>query len=160
MNREPGRRLPVVVKSLGVVSFFNDLASEMIYPLIPAFITSLGGSAISLGLFDGISEALAAAAKLWSGFLADRPRLRRPMILAGYGIAALTRPVIGATTAAWQMITLRATDRIGKGIRTPPRDAVIADAVPADTRGRAFGFHRTMDHAGAVVGPLVAWLLL
>ena len=132
----------------------------MIYPLIPALVTSLGGGAVSLGLFDGVSEALSAAAKLWSGFLADRPRLRRPLILAGYGIAAVTRPVIGATTAAWQVITLRATDRVGKGLRTPPRDAVIADAVLSDMLGRAFGFHRAMDHAGAVVGPLVAWLLL
>ncbi|MSR07132.1 MAG: MFS transporter [Gemmatimonadetes bacterium] len=157
---ESERGLPPVVKSLGLVSFFNDLASEMIYPLIPALVASLGGGALSLGLFDGISEALSAAAKLWSGFLADRPRLRRPLILAGYGIAAVTRPVIGATTAAWQVIALRATDRVGKGLRTPPRDAVIADAVTPDMRGRAFGFHRAMDHAGAVVGPLVAWLLL
>jgi len=158
--RSEKARLPPVVKSLGLVSFFNDLASEMMYPLIPALVMSLGGGAISLGLFDGISEGLSAAAKLWAGFLSDRPRLRRPLILAGYGIAAVTRPVIGATTAAWQVISLRATDRIGKGLRTPPRDAVIADATSAEMRGRAFGFHRAMDHAGAVVGPLVAWALL
>src|SRR5258706_5293806 len=97
-----GERLAPVVKSLGVVSLFNDLASEMMYPLIPALVISLGGGAISLGLFDGISEALSAAAKLWAGFLADRPQWRRPLILAGYGIAAVTRPGIGATTAGWQ----------------------------------------------------------
>src|SRR5262245_48396698 len=153
-------RLPPVVKSLGVVSFFNDLASEMIYPLIPALLMSLGGGAVSLGLFDGISDALSALAKLWAGFLADRPKWRRPLIALGYGVAALTRPVIGVTTAAWQVITLRATDRLGKGLRTPPRDALIADASSATIRGRAFGFHRSMDHAGAVVGPLVAWVLL
>ncbi len=154
-------KLPPIVKSLGAVSFFNDLASEMIYPLIPALVTrTLGGGAISLGLFDGISEAVASLAKLWAGWLADRPRWRRPLVIGGYLVAAVTRPVIGATTAAWQVIALRATDRVGKGIRTPPRDAVIADASPPAIRGRAFGFHRTMDHAGAVIGPLVAWALL
>jgi MFS family permease len=156
----PGR-LPPVVKSLGAVSFFNDLASEMIYPLIPALVTrTLGGGAISLGLFDGISELGASLAKLWAGWLADHPRWRRPLVIGGYLVAAVTRPVIGATSAAWQVIALRATDRIGKGIRTPPRDAVIADATAPEMRGRAFGFHRAMDHAGAVVGPLLAWVLL
>jgi MFS family permease len=155
------QRLPAVVKQLGAVSFFNDLASEMIYPLIPALITrTLGGGAISLGLFDGISEAVASLAKLGAGWLADHPRWRRPLVVGGYLLAAVTRPVIGATTAAWQVIALRATDRVGKGVRTPPRDAVIADATPQAMHGRAFGFHRAMDHAGAVLGPLVAWALL
>ena len=154
-------RLPPVVKRLGAVSFFNDLASEMIYPLIPALITrTLGGGAVSLGLFDGISEAVASLAKLWAGWLADHPRWRRPLVVGGYLIAAVTRPVIGATTAAWQVIALRATDRVGKGIRNPPRDAVIADATLPAMHGRAFGFHRAMDHAGAVLGPLLAWVLL
>jgi MFS family permease len=155
------QKLPPVVKSLGAVSFFNDLASEMIYPLIPALVTrTLGGGAISLGLFDGISEAVASLAKLWAGWLADHPRWRRPLVIGGYLVAAVTRPVIGATSAAWQVIALRATDRIGKGVRTPPRDAVIADATVPAMRGRAFGFHRAMDHAGAVVGPVLAWVLL
>jgi len=154
-------RLPPVVKQLGAVSFFNDLASEMIYPLIPALVTrTLGGGAISLGLFDGISEAVASLAKLWAGWLADHPRWRRPLVVGGYLVAAVTRPVIGATSAAWQVITLRALDRVGKGVRTPPRDAVVADAASAEIRGRAFGFHRAMDHAGAVAGPVVAWVLL
>jgi MFS family permease len=154
-------KLPPVVKSLGAVSFFNDLASEMIYPLIPALVTrTLGGGAVSLGLFDGISELTASLAKLWAGWLADHPRWRRPLVVGGYLVAAVTRPVIGATSAAWQVIALRATDRIGKGIRTPPRDAVIADATAPAMRGRAFGFHRAMDHSGAVVGPLLAWVLL
>jgi hypothetical protein len=154
-------RLPPVVKQLGAVSFFNDLASEMIYPLIPALITrTLGGGAVSLGLFDGISEAVASLAKLGAGWLADHPRWRRPLVVGGYLIAAVTRPVIGATTAAWQVIALRATDRVGKGIRNPPRDAVIADATSPAMHGRAFGFHRAMDHGGAVLGPLLAWVLL
>ncbi|MBI2404236.1 MAG: MFS transporter [Gemmatimonadetes bacterium] len=156
-----GNKLPALVKSLGAVSFFNDLASEMIYPLIPALVTrTLGGGAISLGLFDGISELTASLAKLWAGWLADRPRWRRPLVIAGYLVAAVTRPVIGATSAAWQVIALRAADRVGKGVRTPPRDAVIADVAPPEMRGRAFGFHRAMDHAGAVVGPLLAAALL
>src|SRR3989304_6056736 len=146
-------KLPPVVKSLGAVSFFNDLASEMIYPLIPALVTrTRGGGAVSLGLFDGISELTASLAKLWAGWLADHPRWRRPLVVGGYLVAAVTRPVIGATSAAWQVIALRATDRIGEGGRTPPRDPGV--------RGRAFGFHRAMDHSGAVVGPLLAWVLL
>ncbi|MBI4420818.1 MAG: MFS transporter [Gemmatimonadetes bacterium] len=153
----PAPRLPPVVKSLGLVSFFNDFASEMMYPLIPAFVTGLGGGAISLGLLDGISDAVASGAKLWAGWLADRPRWRRPLVVGGYLVAAVARPVIGVASVAWQVIGLRATDRVGKGIRTPPRDAVIADATAPAMRGRAFGFHRAMDHAGAVVGPLVAW---
>lgn len=161
MTRPPQPKLPPVVKQLGAVSFFNDLASEMIYPLIPALITrTLGGGAISLGLFDGISEAVASLAKLWAGWLADHPRWRRPLVVSGYLVAAVTRPVIGATSAAWQVIALRAADRVGKGIRTPPRDAVIADATSPRMHGRAFGFHRAMDHAGAVLGPLLAWALL
>lgn len=161
MASSTASRLPPVVKQLGAVSFFNDLASEMIYPLIPALITrTLGGGAISLGLFDGISEAVASLAKLGAGWLADHPRWRRPLVVGGYLIAAVTRPVIGATTAAWQVIALRATDRVGKGIRNPPRDAVIADATSPSMHGRAFGFHRAMDHAGAVLGPLLAWALL
>src|SRR3989304_10196473 len=155
------QKLPAVVKSLGAVSFFNDLASEMISPLIPALVTrTLGGGAVSLGLCDGISELTASLAKLWAGWLADPPRWRRPLVIGGYLVAAVTRPVIGATSAAWQVIALRATDRIGKGVRTPPRDAVIADATAPAMRGRAVGFHRAMDHSGAVVGPLLAWVLL
>jgi MFS family permease len=132
----------------------------MIYPLLPALITALGGGAISLGLLDGISDAISAGAKLWAGRLADRVRLRRGLVIAGYAIATAARPIIGVAGHAWQVIVLRATDRIGKGIRTPPRDAVIADATSREIRGRAFGFHRSMDHAGAVVGPLVAWALI
>ena len=157
---ESKEHLPPVVKSLGFVSFFNDLASEMVYPLIPALVTALGGGALSLGLLDGISDAISAGAKLWAGRLADQTRLRRPLIVGGYFLAAITRPVIGVAGRAWQVIVLRATDRIGKGIRNPPRDAVIADATSPEMRGRAFGFHRSMDHAGAVVGPLVAWALI
>jgi MFS family permease len=159
-NHEGGR-LPKVVKQFGIVSFLNDMASEMVYPLLPALITArLGGGAIALGALDGISDAVAAGVKLVSGRLADRRRLRRPLIVAGYAVAALVRPLMGWASAAWQVIALRAADRLGKGARNPPRDAVIADASSPSIRGRAFGFHRSMDHAGAVVGPLLAWILL
>lgn len=154
-------RIPAVVKQLGIVSFCNDLASEMVYPLLPALVTTkLGAGAVSLGALDGISEAMSAVVKWFSGRLADRAGWRRPLVIAGYGLAALSRPVMGIAGAAWHVIGLRATDRLGKGARTPPRDAVIADATRPDLRGRAFGYHRGMDHAGAVAGPLVAWVMI
>ncbi len=160
-NGASRQRLPAVVRRLGVVSFFNDLASEMVYPLLPAFVTTqLGGGAITLGALDGVADAVAAGVKLVSGWLADRRWWRRPLVIGGYGIATLARPLIGLATSGWQVIALRATDRIGKGIRNPPRDAVIADAAHRSIRGRAFGFHRAMDHAGAMIGPLVAWGLI
>jgi MFS family permease len=158
--REP-RGLPPVVKALGAVSLFNDLASEMVYPLLPALVTrGLGAGALALGALDGIADAAASLVKLAAGRLGERRAWRRPLIVGGYAIAALTRPLMGLSAAAWQVVALRATDRVGKGARNPPRDTVIADAVPADLRGRAFGFHRAMDHAGAMVGPLVATALI
>jgi MFS family permease len=163
MNRQSGSvpSLPPIVKQLGVVSFLNDLASEMVYPLLPTLVTArLGGSAVALGLLDGIADAAAAVLKMASGWLGERPKLRRPLVTGGYAIATVTRPMIGLASSAWHVIALRATDRVGKGIRNPPRDTVIADATPAPLRGRAFGFHRSMDHAGAIVGPVVAWMLL
>lgn len=156
-----GPSLPPVVKKLGVVSFFNDLASEMVYPLLPHLVTAkLGAPALALGALDGIADAVSAAVKLASGRLADRTKLRGPLVIGGYCIAAVVRPCMGWASAAWQVIALRATDRLGKGVRNPPRDAVIADATDTALRGRAFGFHRAMDHAGAVVGPLIAWLMI
>jgi len=154
-------RLPKEVRLLGAVSLLNDFASEMIYPLLPAFVTGvLGGGAAALGALDGAAEFAAAFVKFGAGRLADRARRRGPLIVAGYAIAVLVRPVIAATAAAWQVIALRVVDRIGKGLRTPPRDALIADVTPPELRGRAFGLQRGMDHAGAVLGPLVAWWLL
>jgi len=149
------------VKLFGWVSLLNDFASEMIYPLLPAFVTGvLGGGPQALGALDGAAEFAAACVKLGAGRLADRPRLRGPMIVLGYFIAVVVRPVIAVTGAAWQVIGLRVVDRLGKGLRTPPRDALIADVTPAELRGRAFGLQRGMDHAGAVLGPILAWWLL
>src|ERR1051325_2042626 len=157
----PLLRLPRQVKLFGAVSLLNDFASEMVYPLLPAFITgALGGGALALGALDGAADAAAAFVKLISGRLADRPKRRGPLIVGGYLLAVLGRPVIAITAAAWQVVGLRVVDRLGKGLRTPPRDALIADATPAEIRGRAFGLQRGMDHVGAVIGPLVAWVVL
>ena len=156
-----GGGLPRQVKLFGAVSLLNDFASEMVYPLLPAFVTSvLGGGALALGALDGAADAAAALVKLLAGRLADRPERRGPLIVGGYFLAALVRPVIAITAAAWQVIGLRVVDRLGKGLRTPPRDALIADVTSAPLVGRAFGLQRGLDHVGAVIGPLVAWALL
>ncbi|HEX4633224.1 MAG TPA: MFS transporter [Gemmatimonadales bacterium] len=154
-------RLPRQAVLFGWVSLLNDFASEMVYPLLPAFVTGvLGGGAAALGTLDGLADLASALMKFLAGKLADRERRRGPLIVLGYFVAVVVRPVISLTGAAWQVIGLRVTDRIGKGIRTPPRDALIADVTPDHLRGRAFGLQRGMDHAGAVIGPLVAWYLL
>ena len=153
--------LPRQVKLFGVVSLLNDFASEMVYPLLPAFITGvLGGGAVALGALDGAADAAAALVKLVSGRLADRASRRGPLIVGGYFLAAAVRPVIALTAAAWQVVVLRVVDRLGKGLRTPPRDALVADVTPAPMVGRAFGLQRGLDHVGAVIGPLVAWVVL
>src|SRR2546422_5464264 len=157
----PSPWLPRQVKLFGWVSLLNDFASEMIYPLLPAFVTGvLGAGPQALGALDGAAEFAAAFVKLGAGRLADRVPLRGPMIVLGYFIAVVVRPVIAITGAAWQVIGLRVVDRLGKGLRTPPRDALIADVTSAGLRGRAFGLQRGMDHAGAVLGPILAWWLL
>jgi len=157
----PSPPLPRKVKLFGWVSLLNDFASEMIYPLLPAFVTGvLGAGPQALGALDGAAEFAAAFVKLGAGRMADRVPWRGPMIVLGYFIAVVVRPVIAITGAAWQVIGLRVVDRLGKGLRTPPRDALIADVTPAELRGRAFGLQRGMDHAGAVLGPILAWWLL
>ena len=161
MSNRPPPALPRQVKLFGTVSLLNDFASEMVYPLLPAFITGvLGGGAAALGALDGAADAAAALVKLVAGRLADRPSRRGPLIVGGYFLAAAVRPVIAVTAAAWQVIGLRVVDRLGKGLRTPPRDALIADVTPAPIVGRAFGLQRGLDHVGAVIGPLVAWVVL
>src|SRR5256712_12727947 len=153
--------LPRTVKLFGLVSLLNAFASEMIYPLLPAFVTGvLGAGAGALGALDGAAEFAAAVVKWGAGRLADRPARRGRLVVLGYAMAVLVRPVISLAGAAWQVIGLRVVDRLGKGLRTPPRDALIADATPAPLRGRAFGLQRGLDHARAVLGPLLAWWLL
>lgn len=162
---EPRRRfftrLPRNVIALGLVSLFNDASSEIIYPLLPAFLTvTLGASAQFIGLLEGVAESTASLLKLPAGWLSDRAGKRKGLVLIGYGLASAIRPLLALATAAWQVLGLRFVDRIGKGIRTSPRDALIADSAGAERRGLAFGFHRAMDHAGAIVGSLLsAWLL-
>jgi len=153
--------LPRTVIALGLVSFFTDLSSEMIYPLLPVFLAGvLGAGALSLGVIEGVAESTAALLKIASGLWSDRARRRKPLVLAGYSLSGLARPLIGLA-AAWPFVlAMRFADRVGKGLRTTPRDALIADAVNPALRGRAYGLHRAMDHAGAVVGPLVAAGLL
>jgi MFS family permease len=150
------RGIPRNVAVLGLVSLFTDAASEMIYPLIPVFVTALGSGAMVLGVIEGVAETTAAMLKLFSGILSDRLRRRKLLVAIGYSISSMIRPFTGLVTAAWQIVFIRMTDRIGKGIRTAPRDALIASSVDANLRGRAYGFHRAMDHAGAVIGPFLA----
>jgi MFS family permease len=160
-RRRDVSQVPPAVKGLSLVSLFNDFASEMVYPLLPAFVTgTLGGGAALLGLLDGAADLTSAVLKVVSGRLADQPRWRAPLILVGYATAVLVRPLIAVAGAAWQVVGFRVVDRVGKGLRTPPRDALIAGITPPALRGRAFGFHRGADHFGAVLGSLAAWYLL
>jgi MFS family permease len=149
--------LPREVWLLGWVSFFTDTATEMIYPLLPLFLTRvIGASAMSLGVIEGIAEAANSALKIVSGRLADKWGATKPLILAGYGLSSAVRPLIGLASSWIDVLTLRFVDRIGKGVRGAPRDAMLVTFADATSRGQVFGFHRAMDHAGAVLGPLVA----
>src|SRR2546428_3492347 len=151
----PSQRLPRQVKLFGWVSLLNDFASEMIYPLLPAFVTGvLGAGPQALGALDGAAEFAAAFVKLGAGRLADRVPLRGRMIVLGYFIAVVVRPVIAITGAAWQGIGLRGVDRLGEGLPTPPRGALIADAPPAELRGRALGPQRGPGPAGGGPGAI------
>jgi MFS family permease len=157
----PKRRLPRNVWLLGFASLLNDIASEMIYPLLPQFLLGmLQGSKQYLGVIEGAAESLASLLKLFAGAWSDRVGKRKNLAVAGYAMAALARPLIGVATVPWHALSLRLADRFGKGIRTAPRDALIADSTDESIRGRAFGFHRAMDHLGAAIGPLVAMLFL
>ncbi len=156
-DRKATTKVPRSVFALGLVSFFSDISSEMVYPLIPFFLKSvLGAGSIAIGLIEGVAESTAALANLFSGWLSDRLGRRKGLAIFGYALAALMRPIIGISTAWQHVLAARFTDRVGKGIRTSPRDALIAQSAPQEIRGRAFGIQRAMDHAGAVLGPLVA----
>jgi MFS family permease len=142
---------------LGWVSFFTDTASEMVYPLLPLFLTRvLGAGAMSLGIVEGIAEAANSVLKIVSGRLADATGRPKRLVLAGYGLSSAMRPLIGLAASWTHVLGIRFADRLGKGIRGAPRDAMLADFSPPAQRGRVFGFHRAMDHAGAVLGPLLA----
>lgn len=159
--KTPRPRLPATVWALGWVSFFTDVSTEMVYPLLPVFLTTvLGASMAFVGLVEGIAESTASLLKIASGWWSDRVRKRKPLMIAGYGLSALTRPLIAIAATGAQVLGARFIDRIGKGIRTSPRDALLAASVPAEQRGAAFGVQRAMDNAGAVFGPLIAWVML
>lgn len=158
------------IKGLGVtrnvfvvslVSFFQDVSSEIIYPLLPVFLCSvLGISKTFYGLIEGVAESTASLLKVFSGWFSDRLGRRKPIVFAGYLTSALSKPLLSAITTWWQALLLRFFDRLGKGVRGAPRDALIADSTSPAKRGRAFGFHRGMDTLGAVVGPLIAFSLI
>lgn len=155
------RSLPRNVFAISLVSLLNDASSEIIYPLLPVFlVTSLGASARAIGVIEGLAESMSSLLKLFAGYLSDRLGKRKLLVVGGYSLASLARPLLAFTHTWTQVLAIRVTDRVGKGIRTAPRDAMIADAVPVGQRGIAFGFHRAMDHAGAVIGPLVGYLLV
>ena len=153
--------LPRTVVVLGLVSFLNDIASEMITPLLPLFLTiTLGAGPIIVGLVEGVAEATASLLKLASGYLADRGWNHKRLVVGGYTTSNAARPLIGLALGWSWVLLLRFLDRVGKGIRTSPRDALISASTGPERRGRAFGFHRALDNAGAMLGPLFAFLLL
>ena len=154
-------KLPPTVWILGFVSLLMDLSSEIYHALLPAFLTvTLGLPAATLGAIDGIAEATASFAKLASGRLSDRSNRRKPWVVAGYGIAALSKPLFPLANAAWPVLGARFADRIGKGIRGSPRDAMIADETPPELRGRAYGLRQSLDTVGAVLAPIAAILMM
>jgi MFS family permease len=153
--------LPKPVWLLGLGSLFTDAASETIYPLLPLFLTRvLGASAMSLGIIEGAAEAANSLLKIISGRLSDRWNRRRPIVIAGYSLSSAIRPLIAFVTAWPHVLAVRFIDRVGKGVRGAPRDAMLAAAATPETRGKVFGFHRAMDHTGAVLGPVLASLFL
>lgn len=161
MNDSDFKNLDPTVKKLGVVSFFADVASEMLYPITPIFLTTiLGASMSSLGIIEGTAEAIASLLKTYSGVWSDRLSKRKPFIILGYLLGGISKPFIGISTSWFQVLFLRVLDRTGKGLRSSPRDALIADVVSPSQRGSAFGWHRSMDTLGAAVGPLLTITLL
>jgi len=154
-------RFPRAVWLLGWVSLATDAATEAIYPLLPFFLTRvLGAGAVTLGVLEGAAEAVNSILKIVSGRLADRSLRKRPLVLLGYGVSSIARPFIAITTTWTQVFAVRILDRVGKGVRGAPRDAILATWTTPTTRGKIYGFHRAMDHAGAVIGPALASLFL
>ncbi|MBI3818140.1 MAG: MFS transporter [Planctomycetes bacterium] len=155
------RKLPFTVWLVGFTSLFNDAASEMLYPVLPIYIGSvLGAGPGGLGLIEGVADATSSLLKLFSGIAVDRTRRAKPWIVLGYSVAAVMRPLL-AVAGSWPVVLcIRFADRLGKGLRSAPRDEILTVTVPPDRRGLAFGVHRALDNAGAVAGPIACWLLL
>lgn len=155
------RTLTRTVWALGAVSLLTDLASDMIFPLLPAFLVGvLGASATSLGLIEGVAEGTSSVLKLVSGRISDRAARRKGLVVFGYGLSSLAKPLIALATAPWHVLAVRFADRVGKGLRSAPRDAMLAAESTPATRGRVFGLHRAMDTAGAMLGPVAALAVL
>jgi MFS family permease len=160
VRNDARKRLPAAVVLLGFTSLFTDVGTEMIFPLLPLFLTDvLRAGPAYIGLVEGAADTVSSMLKLVSGYIADQIPRRKPLVLFGYGLASSVRPFIALATQPWHVLAVRVTDRVGKGIRGSPRDALIADAA-GDRAGRAFGYQSAMDNAGAVLGPLVATALL
>jgi MFS family permease len=161
IGEDAGVRLKPQVLLLGLASLLNDASSEMIFPLLPVFLTTtLGATPVVVGLIEGAADGLASILKYFAGSWSDRLQKRKPLVVSGYALAAASRALI-AMAGAWpSVLTARLIDRTGKGIRSAPRDAMISDVTPPEDRGRAYGFHRALDHTGAIVGPLLAMLVL
>lgn len=172
-ERVPGlwqryKRLPRNVYAISFVSLLNDASSEIIYPVLPLFLaltmgdsaTAIGVTAAIVGRIEGAAESVSSLLKLFAGYFSDRRGRRKGLVVFGYALAGLARPLLAFATSWYQVLAIRLTDRVGKGIRSAPRDAMIADAVSEEMRGLAFGFHRALDHAGAVLGPLIGLCLL
>src|SRR3989442_6141303 len=152
---------PRAVWLLGLVSLATDAATEAIYPLLPVFLTRvLGAGAVSLGIVEGAAEAVNSVLKIASGRIADRSPRKRPLVLFGYSVSSIVRPFIAITTTWTQVFAVRVLDRVGKGVRGAPRDAMLATWTTPTTRGKVYGFHRAMDHLGAVIGPTLASVFL
>jgi MFS family permease len=153
-------RLPATVIGLGWVSLFTDVSSEAIFPLLPAFLATLGASNAFIGLVEGAADLVANVLKYQTGIVADRRARLKPLVMAGYALSTVARPLVAFAAAPWHVLVVRVTDRVGKGVRTSPRDALIAHATDPSIRARAYGFHRAMDHSGAALGTLLAVALL
>ena len=155
------RRLPRNVFAISIVSLLNDASSEIIYPLLPVFLSlTLGASPAIVGLIEGAAESVSSLLKLFAGYFSDRRGKRKVFVVFGYAVANVVRPLLAFATSWYQVLAIRLADRVGKGIRSAPRDAMIADAVTPHQRGLAFGFHRAMDHTGAVIGPIAGYGLV
>src|SRR5687768_29626 len=156
-----GMKVPRTVWALGVVSLLMDLSSELVHSLLPVFmVTVLGASMVAVGVVEGIAEATASIVKLFSGTISDRLGRRKPIVVIGYGLAALSKPLFPLAASVPLVLGARFMDRIGKGIRGAPRDALIADVTPENVRGAAYGLRQALDAAGAVLGPLAAIALM
>src|SRR5271157_1230946 len=163
MPVSPAVREPAAPRNIyvfGITSFLNDTASEMAYWVLPAFLASLGAGPAQLGLIEGVAESVASFAKLFSGYLTDHIHRRKPVVVAGYAVANAVKPLLAIVTAWPQILLIRFSDRLAKGVRGAPRDVMVAESVPKNRLGSAYGLIQSMDSAGAIAGPLVALVLL